>query len=324
MLTRVTCRIISIDKALVPRGVSREYHKVIGIYKWTNKINNKSYIGQSIHIEQRKRQHIASAYYPKSNTYNSLFHMAIRKYGLDNFDFEILTICKVEELDTLEKMYIKKFNSLMPNGYNMTPGGENARSQQCLFTVEDIENIIFELETTYDSADEIAERWGCSASLIKKISRGEEYYLDNKQYPVRSAEHIAEVMKRHNNMYKGDNPSAKLSIPVVENIIYDLLNTDISINELSEKYNISKDQISRINNGKIWLQVERPIPCRDVKKINEQKALMVADLLKNTNLSQREILNETGYKDRHTVARINNHQIYQELLKDYPNPIRRL
>ena len=125
-------------------------------------------------------------------------------------------------------------------------------------------------------------------------------------------------------MYKGDNPNAKLSIPIVENIIYDLLNTDVTINQLSVKYNISKDQISRINNGKIWLQVERPIPCRNVKKINEQRALMVADLLKNTNLNQQEILKETGYKDRHTVARINNHQIYQELLKDYPNPIRKL
>lgn len=131
-------------------------------------------------------------------------------------------------------------------------------------------------------------------------------------------------MRRHNNMYKGDNPNAKLSIPIVENIIYDLLNTDIAINQLSVKYNISKDQISRINNGKIWLQVERPVPCRDVKKINEQRALMVANLLKNTNLNQQEILKETGYKDRHTVARINNHQIYQELLKDYPNPIRKL
>ena len=125
-------------------------------------------------------------------------------------------------------------------------------------------------------------------------------------------------------MYKGDNPNAKLSIPIVENIIYDLLNTDVTINQLSVKYNISKDQISRINNGKIWLQVERPIPCRNVKKINEQRALMVADLLKNTNLNQQEILKETGYKDRHTVARINHHQIYQELLKDYPNPIRKL
>lgn len=50
---------------------------------------------------------------------------------------------------------------------------------------------------------------------------------------------------------------------------------------------------------------------------------MVAELLLNTSLNQREIMQEVGYKDRHTIARINNHQIYQDLLKNYPNPIRK-
>lgn len=51
---------------------------------------------------------------------------------------------------------------------------------------------------------------------------------------------------------------------------------------------------------------------------------MVAELLLNTNMSQSQILRETGYKDRHTVQRINNHLIYVDLLKNYPNPIRKL
>lgn len=50
---------------------------------------------------------------------------------------------------------------------------------------------------------------------------------------------------------------------------------------------------------------------------------MVAELLLNTTLSQVEILEETGYKDRHTVQRINNHLIYKDLLVNYPNPIRK-
>ena len=51
--------------------------------------------------------------------------------------------------------------------------------------------------------------------------------------------------------------------------------------------------------------------------------LAVADLLLNTKLTQKEILKETGYKDRHTISRINNHEIYQELLSKYPTPIRK-
>ena len=296
---------------------------MIGIYKFTNKINNKSYIGQSINIDARRKQHIASSYYPLSNTYNTAFHQAIRKYGVDNFNFEVLTICTVEELDTLEKYYISKYNSIVPNGYNMTPGGENARSINCFFSIEDIKNIINDLRTTYDTAEEIGNKWNCSASLIKKIASGDEYYIDGETYPIRSKEHILEVHKRKNPMCHGINPSAILNVDIVQDIIYDLLNTDIAIKDLALKYNISKDQISRINNGKIWLQVERPIPCRNTKKQNEEKALLVADLLLNTKLTQKEILKEVGYKDRHTVSRINNHEIYKELLSNYPIPIRK-
>ena len=113
---------------------------MIGIYKWTNKINQKSYIGQSINIQERQKKHIAASYYPKSNTYNTAFHKAIRKYGVDQFDFDILCICKVEELDVLEKFYIEKFNSFVPNGYNMTTGGENPRCCNHRYSEEDIQN----------------------------------------------------------------------------------------------------------------------------------------------------------------------------------------
>lgn len=296
---------------------------MIGIYKFTNKINNKSYIGQSVNIDARRRQHIATSYYPLSNTYNTAFHKAIRKYGVDNFNFEVLTICNIEELDALEKYYISKYNSIVPNGYNMTPGGENARSVNCLFSIEDIKNIITDLRTTYDTSEEIASKWGCSASLIKKIASGAEYYIDGETYPIRNQEHIFEVYKRKNPMCNGINPAARLNVNIVQDIIYDLLNTDIAIKDLALKYDISKDQISRINNGKIWLQIERPIPCRNTRKQNEEKALLVADLLLNTTLTQKEILEEVGYKDRHTISRINNHEIYKELLSNYPTPIRK-
>ena len=52
-------------------------------------------------------------------------------------------------------------------------------------------------------------------------------------------------------MCHGINPAAILNVDIVQDIVYDLLNTDIAIKDLALKYNISKDQISRINNGKI-------------------------------------------------------------------------
>lgn len=86
---------------------------MIGIYKFTNKINGKSYIGQSTDIFQRKREHEHRALtnYPSNKEYNKIFYKAIRKYGLDNFSFEILEICDKAQLNEKEKYYITLYNS---------------------------------------------------------------------------------------------------------------------------------------------------------------------------------------------------------------------
>jgi group I intron endonuclease len=83
------------------------------IYKITNLINNKIYIGQTIHDN------------PKYLGGGRLIKMAIKKYGRKNFLKEILEICsKKEDLSKKEIYWIKKFNSRDPKiGYNMAEGG---------------------------------------------------------------------------------------------------------------------------------------------------------------------------------------------------------
>lgn len=102
---------------------------MIGIYKYTNKTNGHCYIGQSINIERRKSSHLTSAFNSNTSDYNSQFHQAIRKYGINNFDFEILAELSKEEyskefLDELEKFFIKYYDSFK-NGYNATEGGNS-------------------------------------------------------------------------------------------------------------------------------------------------------------------------------------------------------
>ncbi len=94
--------------------------KICGIYCIENIINGKKYIGQSINIFSRWKQHINKA---KSGTNTALYN-AIRKYGKDNFKFYILKKCNKNELSDLEIMYIKKYNTKAPRGYNMTDDGE--------------------------------------------------------------------------------------------------------------------------------------------------------------------------------------------------------
>lgn len=107
---------------------------MIGIYKYQNKINGKVYIGQSINLEARKYGHKSSAFNEKANDYNSQFHQAIRKYGWDNFDYEIIAELTPEEysketLNKLEIFFIKYYNSYH-NGYNATEGGDGKKEGQ--------------------------------------------------------------------------------------------------------------------------------------------------------------------------------------------------
>ena len=60
------------------------------IYKFTNKTNGKIYIGQTNNIQKRKNGHKSESFNEKSAGYNLPFHAAIRKYGWENFNFDIL------------------------------------------------------------------------------------------------------------------------------------------------------------------------------------------------------------------------------------------
>lgn len=95
----------------------------IYIYKIQNKINNKIYIGQTINYDKRIDEHI----YGRKNTKQhkeQVIDRAIKKYGKNNFSFEkIYTCSSQQEADEKEKKYIKIFNSLKPNGYNILEGG---------------------------------------------------------------------------------------------------------------------------------------------------------------------------------------------------------
>lgn len=91
------------------------------IYKITNQINQKSYIGQTVRtLNERWLEHIKCA---QNNDCRHLY-CAMRQYGTDKFTIEQLDTAKsTEELNLLEQKYIRLYDSYR-NGYNMTDGGE--------------------------------------------------------------------------------------------------------------------------------------------------------------------------------------------------------
>jgi len=98
---------------------------MIGIYKVTNTIDNKCYIGQSWNIEERWKGYLKI----RKGCANIFFLRALKKHGIESFSFEVLVEFKENEatqaiLDTLEEEYIVKFNTLdKMHGYNLRHGG---------------------------------------------------------------------------------------------------------------------------------------------------------------------------------------------------------
>ena len=92
------------------------------VYKVTNIVNGKVYIGQTIlTLAARKHSHEGSMYQ------NRRFYSALRKHGKKNFIWEVLSECfDKEQMNELEKFYILQFKSKDPEfGYNMTDGGDS-------------------------------------------------------------------------------------------------------------------------------------------------------------------------------------------------------
>lgn len=122
------------------------------IYCFTNLINNKKYIGSTIQQPNiRYNQHIYCAFHEESGRYEYPLYCAIRKYGKENFKYEILFSkeCNEEEIRQIEKEYILKFNTLCPNGYNQTSNTKHP--------LNDIESYKKMSETKRNNAREIAE-----------------------------------------------------------------------------------------------------------------------------------------------------------------------
>lgn len=96
------------------------------VYKVTNTVNDKVYIGQTVKNppSHRWNQHWYDA---KNNNKGMAFHSALRKYGRDMFIFEVIAVCfTVDDANFAEIFYIDKYNSVAPTGYNITTGGNYA------------------------------------------------------------------------------------------------------------------------------------------------------------------------------------------------------
>lgn len=141
---------------------------MIGIYKITNILNNKVYIGQSIDIKNRWIQHIYEA---KNKRKNGKLYPAMEEDGIDNFIFEVIEECNLDSsvLDAKERYWINYYDSFN-NGYNSTKGGQGENS----WIFDPI--LIRQLWDDGYSVKEITEIVGCGHTLVQYRLKGYHDY----------------------------------------------------------------------------------------------------------------------------------------------------
>ena len=160
--------------------MSSKKRVIIGIYKITNKVNNKAYIGQSIDIHQRWNKHKSNSFNENSESYNSTIGYAIRKYGVTNFAFEIIEKCCVELLDEREIHWISYYDTYH-NGYNETLGGQSGRKEPDERTI----GIMHDLANTQLTFLKISQKWDVSVKTVDSINAGRTWYSNERTYPIR-------------------------------------------------------------------------------------------------------------------------------------------
>lgn len=151
-----------------------------GIYKIENKLNGRIYIGQSVNIENRWREHKRGKQSP-----NMVISRAIKKHGSNSFMFDIIEICSKEELNMKEIYWISFYNSYKI-GYNSTTGGDSPTdSKSNKLTNENVNQIKKELINNVVMIKDIAKIYKVADTTITSINTGQSWYDSNLNYPLR-------------------------------------------------------------------------------------------------------------------------------------------
>lgn len=222
---------------------------MVGIYMFVNKLNNKKYIGQSINIEKRKKEHI------KRPSKYSKFDNHLSKLGIEAFDFLILEECKVSELDNREKYWIEYYNSI-EEGYNLVKGGQSYRGSDNIrakLTDKEVLEIISLLEQHTLNNKQIAQLYNVSNGTIDSINRCQHWkHLHNYISNIRQ-ENLNKLDFPHSSFAGENNPTAKINSEIATQIINAIKSENFkSLAQTARDFNVSIDIVTDINRCRTW------------------------------------------------------------------------
>lgn len=284
------------------------------VYKLTNSITGKSYIGYTTKtLEQRFEQHVFDALERKSNTY---LHRSIRKHGEEAFTKEVIAESDdVEELKRLEIFYIKEFQTY-GKGYNMTTGGDGVPGYEWTDEVravlsekskkqwESPEYKEFMREVARVSkkkhwsdpeyrkyiSDAVKEQWqdpNVRSKMAKSISNAIKERWKDETYRNKLIKSFKETRKgsKHPNSGIDENKARE---------IINLLKEEpfLSHAKIAEKTGVSTYIVDTLCIGKNWSHVfypGEPLPSEVRKQKQIERALEIGNMIMNSNMSYTQI-----------------------------------
>lgn len=167
------------------------------IYKITNNINKKIYIGQTVKERPTDRysQHRYLARHPEQEKGISYLHRAMKDYGVENFSFDVIEQIDNSFLDEREKYWIEQYNCLSPNGYNLTTGGNGTPGFSRPQTIEEREKRQKSNKEFYINHPEAIE---AQRERTKKL-------WENEEYRKKVTESNRKFYSEHPDKFKGEN-----------------------------------------------------------------------------------------------------------------------
>lgn len=229
---------------------------MIGIYKITNTVNNKIYIGQSCDIHRRWLEHLRSGqpekYAIKSERdINTPLHKGMQKYGVEKFELELVKECSREELNELEKYYIDFYKKEGYTLYNLSEGGQDtvgAKGEyhsQAKLTQEQVNTIKYLLKETDKSYNEILELFPniTSKSIISLINQGKNWVDKNETYPLRKTYFGTKGEKNKKSLFT--------DAQVIE-MRKEYVKPSNSVTKLAQKYGVAVSTMGAILQGKSY------------------------------------------------------------------------
>lgn len=255
--------------------------KIAGIYKITNRINGKVYIGQTVDFKRRKKHHFVDLRHGKHC--NAHMQKAFDKYGEANFTMELLFECDESLLDQEEIRVIKQYHATDSRyGYNLMTGGQKYRH----FTKE------------------VREKMS-AARKGRKFSPQHKAHLSASRkgikIPREAVERIRQTKLLRRSQWAERNPNALITNETAEKIIIALLNGK-TVKEAAKLYGATVNTVYNLKKGRGYVEVRPDLRAalRNKKAADDNARLQKAMSLIRQGLSANKAA-QIAHVSRNTI-----------------------